>query len=183
MSLPILSISGTKTSWSNILHAKSYEIEQSLGPRCPIRREVNSDTTFRYVFERFCTDRGFQRIPRLQAVLFPPLTPIIQLVRAIGRSRSELKYASAEDSLEGLLWGFEFALIEASISCDTQCTLLTVSKVRYKDRVLARGSRLGSGDSSQEAPVTLKSWRLLGSPAAHRRTRSGATAGNIRDFH
>ena len=109
-----MSPSESGASWINLLEEKKQEIEDSLGQGRAIRSEISTKSDFRSALERFCKKRREYRPSRLEASIFPSLTPIVSLAKAVTQSSQDLEQLAPEDSLEGLIWSLSFAVVEVS---------------------------------------------------------------------
>lgn len=109
-----MSTSGSGTAWRSLLDEKRHEVKEYFGQDYWVSQEISSGRNFRTAFEEFAKRQGDYKFSKLEAKLFPSITPISELSRLVDDSTAELKSLAPNKSLEGLVWWILYAIIEVS---------------------------------------------------------------------
>ena len=107
-----MSSNGSGASWLSMHDKKKHSIEKVLTQGYSLTFDVDSDRTFRTMFEILCERRKVYRASRLEAKLFPSYRHIIELAKAVGNSTVELRQLAPTNTLELLVWRISSAVIE-----------------------------------------------------------------------
>lgn len=106
--------SGSGTTWLSVLEEKKHQIKEDFGKGYIVLGNVSGDRSFRSAFETLSRKKGEYRPSRLEAKLLPSYGPIVELARAVDQSIGDLQHLAPDETLESLVWGISYALIDVS---------------------------------------------------------------------